>query len=58
MTTFDEHDLAAIVGFIPTDGVEHELVGSRAPVTQRLTVNDIVRHFGNEGRYERIQSLR
>ena len=48
---------AAIVNFIPANGVEEEFSVCRAVIMQWLTTNDVVRQFLDELGYECVERL-
>ena len=53
--SFAERYHAAIVRFIPADGVERKPAICRAPIFQRSAADDIMRHLGDELRRKRVE---
>src|SRR5881296_1520454 len=49
--------LAAVVGFVPADGVENEPAIGISAVTKRLAVDDIIWEGVNENRNERVEPI-
>ena len=55
--TFVQDDHAAIVRFVPADGIEHKLAISGPAIMQRLAVDDVVRQLFHELWRERVEGF-
>jgi hypothetical protein len=56
-TVFGQHNLPAVVRFIPADGIEQKLSIIRAAIMERLAADDVVRQFFDELRHERVEGF-